>query len=116
MPQFSRTTFSFLLIIIVVISIPTVRFEYGSSIIRLSSKDTTIAADLCANSKNRPIPEPISCSVKCFWAVPVCGVDGMTYWCGCADALCTSVKVARLGFCEIGGLLGSLCFSDFSDS
>nr|POF09405.1 hypothetical protein CFP56_42436 [Quercus suber] len=26
----------------------------------------------------------------------------MTYWCGYADAFCAGVKVAKLGFCEVG--------------
>ncbi|KAM3729575.1 hypothetical protein ACB098_12G022800 [Castanea mollissima] len=99
MPQFSKPTFSLLLlliiIIIAVISIPTVRSEYGSSAIRLPSEKSD---DLCTTNG----PGPAYCPVKCFRADPVCGVDGVTYWCGCADALCAGVKVAKLGFCEVG--------------
>ncbi|CAA6673698.1 unnamed protein product [Spirodela intermedia] len=40
--------------------------------------------------------------VRCFRPDPVCGVDGVTYWCGCADAACVGVRVAKLGFCEVG--------------
>lgn len=47
------------------------------------------------------------CPVKCFTARPVCGVDGVTYWCGCAEAECAGTKVAKLGFCEVGGSVGS---------
>ncbi|XP_057440141.1 uncharacterized protein LOC130732026 [Lotus japonicus] len=43
-----------------------------------------------------------SCPVTCFRADPVCGVDGVTYWCGCAEAACGGVKVAKLGFCGVG--------------
>lgn len=43
-----------------------------------------------------------SCPVKCFRPDPVCGVDGKTYWCGCADAGCAGVRVVKLGFCEVG--------------
>ncbi|MCE5166484.1 hypothetical protein HAX54_020399 [Datura stramonium] len=43
-----------------------------------------------------------SCPVKCFRPDPVCGIDGKTYWCGCADARCAGVRVAKLGFCEVG--------------
>ncbi|MCI39020.1 hypothetical protein A2U01_0060249, partial [Trifolium medium] len=32
------------------------------------------------------------CPVKCFRTDPVCGVDGVTYWCGCAEAACAGVK------------------------
>lgn len=40
--------------------------------------------------------------IKCFRPDPVCGVDGKTYWCGCVDARCAGVRVAKLGFCEVG--------------
>ncbi|KAL5719269.1 hypothetical protein ACHQM5_012072 [Ranunculus cassubicifolius] len=49
-----------------------------------------------------PITKPLSCPVNCFRTDPVCGVDGVTYWCGCADAQCAGVPVAKLGFCEVG--------------
>ncbi|KAK7357145.1 hypothetical protein VNO80_16428 [Phaseolus coccineus] len=45
---------------------------------------------------------PSSCPAKCFRADPVCGADGVTYWCGCAEAACAGVEVAKLGFCEVG--------------
>ena len=45
---------------------------------------------------------PSSCPGKCFRADPVCGADGVTYWCGCAEAACAGVEVAKLGFCEAG--------------
>uniref|UniRef100_A0A6N2LBL5 Kazal-like domain-containing protein n=1 Tax=Salix viminalis TaxID=40686 RepID=A0A6N2LBL5_SALVM len=41
-------------------------------------------------------------SVNCFRVDPVCGVDGVTYWCGCDDALCSGTRVAKLGACEVG--------------
>ncbi|TKY73990.1 hypothetical protein E2542_SST02749 [Spatholobus suberectus] len=43
-----------------------------------------------------------SCPVKCFRTDPVCGVDGVTYWCGCTEAACAGAQVAKLGFCEVG--------------
>nr|KYP69339.1 hypothetical protein KK1_008529 [Cajanus cajan] len=43
-----------------------------------------------------------SCPVKCFRTDPVCGVDGVTYWCGCSEAACAGAQVAKLGFCEVG--------------
>ncbi|KAM3733327.1 hypothetical protein ACB098_11G126900 [Castanea mollissima] len=104
MPQFSKPTFSLLIIIIIIIvdiSIPTIQSEYGSSTIRLPFEDAAIAADLYANSNNRPVPRPTSCPVKCFQVAPICSIDGVTYWCGCDNALCANVKVARLGFCEV---------------
>lgn len=48
------------------------------------------------------VDDHFSCPVKCFRPDPVCGVDGKTYWCGCADARCASVRVTKLGFCEVG--------------
>ncbi|KAH7653542.1 Kazal-type serine protease inhibitors protein [Dioscorea alata] len=43
-----------------------------------------------------------SCPVTCFRTDPVCGEDGNTFWCGCAEAACSGVRVARRGFCEVG--------------
>ncbi|CAA6673703.1 unnamed protein product [Spirodela intermedia] len=48
------------------------------------------------------LPEPAACPVACFRPDPVCGTDGVTYWCGCADAACAGAPVAKLGFCEVG--------------
>ncbi|KAB5569244.1 hypothetical protein DKX38_003037 [Salix brachista] len=53
--------------------------------------------DVCAGLK-----APASCPVNCFRVDPVCGVDGVTYWCGCDDALCSGTRVAKLGACEVG--------------
>ncbi|CAN0889149.1 hypothetical protein LINGRAHAP2_LOCUS16035 [Linum grandiflorum] len=47
-------------------------------------------------------PAASSCPINCFRADPVCGADGVTYWCGCADAACHGTKVAKLGACEVG--------------
>ncbi|KAK3228516.1 hypothetical protein Dsin_000397 [Dipteronia sinensis] len=55
-------------------------------------------ADICPAASDLPT----SCPAKCFTANPVCGDDGVTYWCGCAEALCSGAKVAKRGFCEIG--------------
>ncbi|KAL7108129.1 hypothetical protein ACP275_06G096100 [Erythranthe tilingii] len=43
-----------------------------------------------------------TCPVKCFRTDPVCGVDGVTYWCGCAEAHCAGARVKKFGFCEVG--------------
>ncbi|XP_050383657.1 uncharacterized protein LOC126800346 [Argentina anserina] len=45
---------------------------------------------------------PAVCPVSCFRPDPVCGVDGVTYWCGCPEAQCAGVRVAKLGYCEVG--------------
>ncbi|EPS67016.1 hypothetical protein M569_07762, partial [Genlisea aurea] len=48
-----------------------------------------------------------NCPVKCFRTDPVCGEDGVTYWCGCADARCSGARVKKLGFCDGGNGGGS---------
>ncbi|KAK7275930.1 hypothetical protein RIF29_17057 [Crotalaria pallida] len=63
----------------------------SSSILRLPSQ-----TGFCAGTTSP------SCPAKCFRADPVCGVDGVTYWCGCAEAACAGVEVGKLGFCEVG--------------
>ncbi|CAK9875517.1 unnamed protein product [Sphagnum jensenii] len=45
--------------------------------------------------------KPASCTVNCFRADPVCGLDGTTYWCGAAEAKCEGVEVAHDGYCDI---------------
>ncbi|KAH9317805.1 hypothetical protein KI387_019574 [Taxus chinensis] len=46
--------------------------------------------------------ESVSCPITCFRADPVCGVNGITYRCGCAKAHCAGVEVAKTGFCLVG--------------
>ena len=70
--------------------------EESSSILRLPSEASDEGPNLCAATT------PASCPIKCFRADPVCGVDGVTYWCGCAEAVCAGAEVAKLGFCEVG--------------
>lgn len=102
MARISRTPFfpCFLAVTITVFTIclfPMVRGQGdSSSLIQLPSESSNVAQNWCAGTV------PASCPVKCFRTDPVCGVDGVTYWCGCADAVCAGVKVARSGFCEVG--------------
>ncbi|OEL37552.1 hypothetical protein BAE44_0001430, partial [Dichanthelium oligosanthes] len=42
------------------------------------------------------------CPVRCFRPDPVCGADGVTYWCGCSEAACAGARVLRHGYCEVG--------------
>lgn len=67
-----------------------------SSILLLPSSTVGERHSLCAGST------PSSCPAKCFRTDPVCGADGVTYWCGCAEAACAGAEVAKLGFCEVG--------------
>ncbi|KAK6118498.1 hypothetical protein DH2020_047765 [Rehmannia glutinosa] len=81
---------------------PTVRSD--PNFLKLPSDQ--LENDLCTlNSK------PDVCPVKCFRPDPVCGVDGVTYWCGCAEAHCAGARVKKFGFCEVGnGLAVSVMF------
>ncbi|CAK7348593.1 unnamed protein product [Dovyalis caffra] len=44
---------------------------------------------------------PGSCirPINCFRPDPVCGANGVTYWCGCPEAACARVKIVKLGAC-----------------
>nr|CAD1829537.1 unnamed protein product [Ananas comosus var. bracteatus] len=42
------------------------------------------------------------CHVSCFRPDPVCGENGVTYWCGCPEAACAGARVAKRGFCGVG--------------
>ncbi|KZV25844.1 hypothetical protein F511_20734 [Dorcoceras hygrometricum] len=53
--------------------------------------------DLCPSNSDQN-----SCPIKCFRPDPVCGDDGVTYWCGCPDAHCGGARVTKLGVCEVG--------------
>lgn len=64
------------------------------------------AIDVC-DSKHRPV----SCPVKCFTTDPVCGMDGVTYWCGCDEARCAGATVAKKGFCQVGNNGGTASLS-----
>ncbi|KAF2315116.1 hypothetical protein GH714_038184 [Hevea brasiliensis] len=44
-------------------------------------------------------PAPEECPIACFRPDPVCGANGVTYWCGCPDALCAGVPVVKFGEC-----------------
>ncbi|KAL6135153.1 hypothetical protein ACLB2K_067381 [Fragaria x ananassa] len=81
-----------LLIITILCSFPAVRSD---PIIKLPSESGACGGSSLSRS-------PAVCPVNCFRPDPVCGVDGVTYWCGCPDAQCAGVKVAKLGFCEVG--------------
>lgn len=90
-------SFSLLILSLLILSLyPTAKSDghaSSTSVLRLPSDID--GSDLC--------PDPArSCPVKCFRPDPVCGEDGVTYWCGCADAQCAGTRVAKSGFCEIG--------------
>uniref|UniRef100_A0A5B7CBW9 Serine-type endopeptidase inhibitor n=1 Tax=Davidia involucrata TaxID=16924 RepID=A0A5B7CBW9_DAVIN len=101
MSAFSISLLSFIVVSGLCFS-PSVRSDYKLPIIRLPGGEDSGEigsrndGDICARTVAP------SCPVNCFRTNPVCGVDGVTYWCGCADALCAGTRVAKLGFCEVG--------------
>ncbi|KAH7373776.1 hypothetical protein KP509_17G074600 [Ceratopteris richardii] len=42
-----------------------------------------------------------ACPSSCFRPNPVCGKDGVTYWCGASDAACAGAEVEHEGFCDV---------------
>ncbi|MCO5591964.1 hypothetical protein L7F22_045957 [Adiantum nelumboides] len=44
--------------------------------------------------------DTMACPPSCFRPNPVCGTDGVTYWCGSVDAECAGVEVDYEGFCD----------------
>ncbi|KAJ4975788.1 hypothetical protein NE237_000894 [Protea cynaroides] len=94
MPKFSLRSFYLLFCILSLYIFPIRSQPDLSSPLRLPSETTV---DLCAGT-----PQPSTCPVNCFRTDPVCGVDGITYWCGCADAMCAGTRVAKSGFCAVG--------------
>ncbi|EOY23745.1 Serine-type endopeptidase inhibitor [Theobroma cacao] len=99
---FRKPALSLLLLLLVV---PFSSSSTGGSQQQLSATRLLSEADLCAST-----PQPSSCPINCFRADPVCGDDGVTYWCGCADAHCAGAKVVKIGFCEVGNSGGNGSF------
>ncbi|OAY62042.1 uncharacterized protein LOC110620503 [Manihot esculenta] len=66
--------------------------EDGMVIQQITEKEDSVCAGVTA---------PATCPINCFRVDPVCGVDGVTYWCGCADAMCAGTPVTKLGACEL---------------
>ena len=95
-----RPLLSALILSLIVLSFSsTVQSEADSSsspVLRFPSDGE--GADLCPD----PAISASSCPVKCFRPDPVCGEDGVTYWCGCADAHCAGTRVVKLGYCTVG--------------
>ncbi|KAL5221476.1 hypothetical protein ABZP36_026189 [Zizania latifolia] len=67
-----------------------------------SSASAAELSDPCASSVSDGGSEAPLCPVRCFRPDPVCGEDGVTYWCGCPEAVCAGARVARRGYCEVG--------------
>lgn len=103
--SFSRLSLSLFFLIISVFSLslrsfPTVRSDSPLEMCG-SSSDYHVSVSVLSSS----------CPVKCFTTNPVCGVDGVTYWCGCEEAKCAGAQVAKMGFCEVGNNGGTASLS-----
>ncbi|XP_006290126.2 uncharacterized protein LOC17884218 [Capsella rubella] len=98
----SLAVISFLFLILLNLSLvtadPSTETVKGGAIMLPSEK---INGEFCEGTV-----KPASCPVKCFRADPVCGEDSVTYWCGCSDALCHGVRVAKQGACDVGNGVG----------
>ncbi|GJN30685.1 hypothetical protein PR202_gb19012 [Eleusine coracana subsp. coracana] len=70
-----------------------------------TSASAAESGDPCAVSVSDGGGDTPSCPVRCFRPDPVCGADGVTYWCGCSEAACAGARVAKRGFCEVGARL-----------
>ncbi|XP_068647335.1 uncharacterized protein [Aristolochia californica] len=70
---------------------PVVGSRIDSPAVRLLESEP----DLCPGEAHG------SCPVNCFRPDPVCGANGITYWCGCPDAQCAGTRVVSLGPCEV---------------
>lgn len=97
MSTFSPSLAAIALVFTILLSLTLVK---GGEI-RLPSEKMINKGEICEG-----IAKPGSCPVKCFRADPVCGEDSVTYWCGCSDALCHGVSVAKQGACDVGNGVG----------
>ncbi|KAK7284733.1 hypothetical protein RJT34_19486 [Clitoria ternatea] len=91
LPRFLAVIIAAVAVFCIIFPVATAEPE-DPSVIRLPSEGQSLCAKTTASS----------CPAKCFRADPVCGADGVTYWCGCAEAACAGVDVTKLGFCEVG--------------
>ncbi|KAG5231568.1 hypothetical protein OIU76_005591 [Salix suchowensis] len=62
---------------------------------------TTVQARPSRANLCQGFASPGSCTgtINCFSPDPVCGVNGVTYWCGCPEAACARVRIVKLGAC-----------------
>eukprot|EP00250_Pteridium_aquilinum_P003049 c13379_g1_i1 orf=202-735(-) len=68
----------------------------SSSLITFSSSAASMVPETLHNESKKTT----ACPPSCFRPNPVCGVDGITYWCGSVDAECAGVEVDYTGFCD----------------
>lgn len=64
------------------------------------SSSSSAASSAGAGTMHNESKETTFCPPSCFRPNPVCGVDGITYWCGSVDAECAGVEVDYTGFCD----------------
>lgn len=56
-------------------------------------------ADTAWPNESQTATKSTRCTINCFRADPVCGVNGVTYSCGYPEAACNNVAVAHGGAC-----------------
>ncbi|XP_031495561.1 uncharacterized protein LOC116261092 [Nymphaea colorata] len=96
--QLGFPVFFLLLLLGVAFRPSTCEPEPHTSVIRLPEG----ISDEGSSVPSERVRPSFSCPVTCFTTNPVCGADGVTYWCGPADAFCSGTEVAKLGFCDVG--------------
>ncbi|KDP46016.1 hypothetical protein JCGZ_14923 [Jatropha curcas] len=95
---FSDSELRMPIVFFLILSLCFISGIHSESVIQLPTDRRDIYdVDPCSGSE-----KPASCPVKCFRTDPVCGADGVTYWCGCGEARCAGTKVVKKGFCEVG--------------
>ncbi|CAA7401367.1 unnamed protein product [Spirodela intermedia] len=62
-----------------------------------AAESRTVVPNLC-HLPRRARPRN-NCNIQCLIYDPVCGVNGVTYGCGCPEANCHAVRVVKLGAC-----------------
>ncbi|GAA0176302.1 protease inhibitor [Lithospermum erythrorhizon] len=98
MARFKKGQFPYVITFILLISscLPsTVRSDHNH-VRSLSESDYS---DICSTGVE---DSSASCPINCFRADPVCGANGVTYWCGCPDAHCAGTRVVKTGACQVG--------------
>ncbi|AQK99832.1 hypothetical protein Zm00014a_024289 [Zea mays] len=95
------------LILLATLSLLLAQTLASSAPVPAAASASTESGDPCAAAVADGEADVPLCPVRCFRPDPVCGADGVTYWCGCPEATCAGARVARRGYCEVGAGSGS---------
>ena len=94
------------LILLATLSLLLAQTLASSAPVPAAASASTESGDPCAAAVADGEADVPLCPVRCFRPDPVCGADGVTYWCGCPEATCAGARVARRGYCEVGSGMG----------